>query len=226
MSLTSMVVGTDSTAALKGGGGPVPEPLSTFVASVVTFIPSEVVTVYISAEAAIRGGVGTRTSTSSEQSSQKNSTNAGTQAPSSTVAASPSTNPQASTTATSTQPTAPEPYPSWAVNDAQVIFWICIILTVVWVVGLDFLALMTDKQKAKAANQTAPTYEFPLWKLVAGIIGFGVYALGVDTVWLNPAKSEPSHSIAITLLVIFVSPILVFANSLIAAIWPKQAVGS
>ncbi|HEY1682122.1 MAG TPA: hypothetical protein VGF98_10835 [Candidatus Tumulicola sp.] len=116
-------------------------------------------------------------------------------------------------------------YPMWARTDAAIAFWICIAFTMLWILGLQFLDF-NRKLNAAPPGNPKPNFVFPYWKLVAGLIGFVVYALGIDTVWINPPSADPSRSIGVSLLVIFIAPLLVFANSIVAARWPEQGVTS
>jgi hypothetical protein len=150
-------------------------PVNDFLQAVVIFIPSEVLTLYLSAEAAIRSAI-----------------------------------PKPSNTANATT----FPFPSWASTDTKLAFWLCVVLVAVWVVGARYL---DDRVKNK---QNA---EWPIWRVIAGIVAFFVYALGVDTIWLNAPSDNPSISIATTLLIIFISTILVFVDKLVATKWPDQS---
>jgi hypothetical protein len=229
MSLTSMVLGTEGTTALRGGAGPVPQPVATFVTSVVVFIPSEVLTIYVSAEAAIRGAAGTPSTKSTDANDKSADTSKPAASPTSTAFPSPAATVSrhvSAGTGTVSQPKQDiASYPTWAHRDAGIAFGVCIAFIIVWVIGLQFLDF-NRKQNAAPPGAPKPTFVFPYWKVTAGIIGFYVYALGVDTIWINPPSADPSHSIGASLLVIFIAPILVFANSMVAALWPEQAVSS
>jgi hypothetical protein len=240
MSITSMVLG----GSMQGGGAPVAQPVSSFVNAVIAFIPGDVLTVYVSAQAAIRGAVqatnnGANAAATSSGTAPSKGTPPASSAPTGTPTATAPTGSATSTvvpTPTSNSPVAPSAaqsgpsasrttngatsqqpvYPDWATHDAQGVFWGTIVLVVIWVLGLQFLA-------AKSRNQP---FVLPWWKLSAGIVAFVVYAFGVDTIWLNPPSGKPSLSIAITLGIMLVSPLLAFFNQIIAAIAPTQAVVS
>jgi negative regulator of sigma E activity len=146
-----------------------------FLQAIALFIPSEVLTLYLSAEAAIRTGI---------------------PKPADVVNAGAAT------------------IPAWALADTKFAFFACVVLVAVWVVGARYL---DDQAKHK------PNAEWPIWRVIAGVVAFVVYALGVDTIWLNAPSDNPSVSIATTLLIIFISTILVFVDKLVATKWPNQS---